>query len=211
MADNDVDRAEIGTRIDVTLVTRGITVTATVDANDDAGLVVRPVGAAATWRASVRPDDAVDVYWLHDSEERTLPATVVSVEGAAEPRWRLRRTGPVAGSRRKAARGRVELPVVLRWSGGVLHGTSVDLSEGGMRALLDGVGVAPTPGSPVAVTLTLEEDITLDLRSQVVWQDVGGPKWLLAVSFLGVAEDDRDALRRRVFRALRDERALIGG
>jgi hypothetical protein len=31
------------------------------------------------------------------------------------------------------------------------------------------------------------------------------------VSFLGVAEDDRDALRRRVFRALRDERALIGG
>ena len=77
--------------------------------------------------------------------------------------------------------------------------------------LLDGVGVAPTPGSPVAVTLTLEEDITLDLRSQVVWHDVGGPKWLLAVGFLDVADQDRDTLRRRVFRALRDERALIGG
>ena len=118
MPNTDVDRAEIGTRADVTLVTSGITVTATVDAYDDAVVVVRPVGAAATWRASVRPDDAVDVYWVHGTEERTLPAAVVSVEGAAEPRWRLRRTGPVAGSRRKSARGRVELPTVLTWSGG---------------------------------------------------------------------------------------------
>jgi c-di-GMP-binding flagellar brake protein YcgR len=212
VADTDVERPEVSTRADVALVTRGITVTAAVDSSDDAGLAVRPVGTAAAWRASVRIGDRVDVYWTCGVEERTLPATVASVEGMPEPVWRLRLTGPPARSqRREAVRGRVELPVALQWPGGSLHGSSVDLSEGGTRVLVQAVGTPPEPGTPVAATLTLEEGISLDLESEVVWHDVGGPTWLVAMRFVRVSDDDRDTLRRRVFRALREERASIGG
>ncbi len=212
MADTHADLPEVSTRADVALVTRGITVTAAVDSSDDAGLDVRPVGTAAAWRASVRPGDRVDVYWTHGCEERRLSATVASVEGIPELVWRLRPTAPPARSqRREAVRGRVELPIALRWPGGSLHGRSVDLSEGGTRVLVHGVGSPPEPGSPVATTLTLEEGISLDLESEVVWHDVGGPTWLVAMRFLSVSDEDRDTLRRRVFRALREERALIGG
>ncbi len=210
--ESDVERPEVSIRADVALVSRGITVTASVDHSDDAGLVVRPVGTAAAWRAAVRPGDRVDVYWTHGYEERTLPATVASVEGTPELSWRLRRTGPPARSQRRvAARGRVELPVVLQWPGGTLRGTSVDLSEGGTRVLVHGAGTPPDAGSPIAATLTLEEGLGLDLACEVVWHDVGGPTWLVAMRFLDVSEEDRDTLRRRVFRALREERASIGG
>jgi hypothetical protein len=212
VVDTDVDRPAPSTRADVALVARGITVTAAVDGCEEAGPVVRPVGPATAWRASVRPGDRVDVYWVSGYDERTLPTTVTSVEGTAEPTWWLRQTGcPARSRRRKSVRGRVELPVVLSWSGGLLRGTSVDLSEGGARLLLDGGGAAPDPGETVAVSLTLEEGIGLDLSAEVVWQDVGGPKWLLALSFVGVTDADRETLRRRVFRALREELALIGG
>jgi hypothetical protein len=212
VADTCEDRPEASTRADVTLVTDSITVTAAVDPTDDGGLVVRPVGTAAAWQAAVRPGDRVDVYWVSGYEERMLPATVAAVEGTPGLAWRLRQTGPsTRGERRETVRGRVELPVTVRWSGAQLTGTTADLSEGGTRAIVDGAGVSPGPGSEVSVTLALEDGICLDLVGEVVWQDVSGPKWLVAMRFSDVSEDDRAALRRRVFRALRDERRLIGG
>jgi hypothetical protein len=199
----------------VTLVTRGITLTACVEVSSDFALVVRPSGGGEVGQA-VKPGDRVEVYWVSGYEERTLPAKVTSVEsggaddgadGWSEPRWHLAPTGPAQRSqRRKAVRARLPLPVVMPWAGAVLAGTTIDVSEGGMKALVDGWGLPPEPGTSAAVSLTLEDGV-LDLLGEVVWYADRASQWVLAVRFVDVPEAGADRLRRRVFQALREERA----
>ena len=206
--EQDVDRPEASTQADVTLVSRGITVTACVEQSDEFGLVVRPAGTARTWAEDIKPGDAVEVYWVSGYEERTLPARVVSVENLERPSWKLQPTGQAERSqRRKAVRAAAELPVVMPWSGALLKGLTIDISEGGIKALVDGWGLPPESGTPLVVTLTLEEGISLDVHGEVVWTaDRGTKQWVVAIRFTQVSERDADTLRRRVFRALREER-----
>jgi hypothetical protein len=75
-----------------------------------------------------------------------------------------------------------------------------------MRALVDGWGLPPEPGTALDVTLTLD-DAVVDVHGQVVWQADRGSQWLMAMQFVDVSEKAADQLRRRVFQALRDERA----
>jgi PilZ domain len=210
--DLDVDRPDASTQADVTLVSRGITVTACVTRSDEQRLVVSPSGAGRTWHESIKPGDLVEVYWVSGYEERTLPAKVSDVDYTAEPYWHLQPTGPAERSqRRKAVRAKVAVPIVMPWSGGLLRGTTLDLSEGGLKALVDGWGLPPESGSPVRVTLSLENDVTIDLAGEVAWgSDRGTGQWVLAVQFTDVDERAGDTLRRRVFRALREERARGG-
>jgi hypothetical protein len=207
--DQDVDRPDASTQADVTLVSRGITVTACVTRSDDFGLVVSPATAGRSWQDSIKPGDPVEVYWVSGYEERTLPARVASVEHEAESYWHLTPTGPAERSqRRKAVRAKVVLPIVLPWSAGLVRGTTIDLSESGLKALVDGWGLPPESGTPVRLTLSLEDDITLDLAGEVAWgSDRGTGQWVLAVQFTDVGERAGDTLRRRVFRALREERS----
>lgn len=211
MSGPEADRPEACTHTDVTLVTRGLTVTASVERSDPAALVVRPVGEGTAARA-VRPGDRVDVFWVSGFEERMLPAAVVALDGPdGDVTWALRRTGPATRSRRRrSVRARVELPVVLDRIGPRLRGSTVDLSEGGLKALVAGCGLPPEAGSPVLVTLQLEDGVVLELPGEVVWHAVHGPTWLMALRFPRVGDAEAETLRRRVFRALRDERVLIG-
>jgi hypothetical protein len=207
--DQDVDRPDASTQADVTLVSRGITVTACVTRSDEFGLVVSPAGAGRAWHETIKPGDPVEVYWVSGYEERTLPATIASVEHAEQPSWHLTPTGQAERSqRRKAVRAKVSVPIVLPWSAGLLRGTTIDLSESGLKALVDGWGLPPEAGTPVRVTLTLEDDVTIDLAGEVAWgSDRGTGQWVLALQFTDVDERAGDTLRRRVFRALREERA----
>jgi len=79
-----------------------------------------------------------------------------------------------------------------------------------MRALMDGWGLPPAPGTASQVSLTLD-DALLHLRGSIVWTSIRGAQWLLAMRFLEVPEKAADLLRRRVFQALRDERAAAAG
>jgi hypothetical protein len=207
--EQDVDRPDASTQADVTLVSRGITVTAYVTRSDDSGLVVAPVGAGRSWHESIKPGDPVEVYWVSGYEERTLPARIAAMDMSAETQWHLQPTGPAERSqRRKAVRGRVAVPLVMPYAGGLLRGTTVDLSESGLKSLVDGWGLPPESGTPVALTLTLEDDVTLDVRGEIAWgSDRGTGQWVLAVQFTELPEKTGDALRRRVFRALREERS----
>jgi c-di-GMP-binding flagellar brake protein YcgR len=207
MDDVDVSRPPECSRADVTLVTRGITVTACVDVSNDWALVVRPEGEWAAWKGAVKTGDPVEVFWVGGHEERTLPAKVVAVEAGDEPRWHLAPTGPAERSqRRRAVRARMELPVVLPWADSQMSGNTVDVSEAGMRALVDGWGLPPEPGTRLQVTIALDKDF-VDLHGQLIWQTARGPQWLIAMRFDDVPERDADLLRRRVFDALRAERA----
>ncbi|MBN1093146.1 PilZ domain-containing protein [Blastococcus sp. TML/M2B] len=139
-------RPQEGIRADVTLVARGATCGSLVEASTEFAIAVRP-----DWRTEVAPGDAVELYWTGTGGERMLPARIARAEAGGDgpggaPRWHLAATGPAErGQRRAAVRGRVALPVYLPWSDGQLVGETVDLSEAGMRVLVDGWGCPQSP------------------------------------------------------------------
>jgi hypothetical protein len=207
--DENLHRPEETGSADVTLVTRGITVTASVEVSSTGLVVVRPAGETSA--DEIQPGDPVELYWVGGHEERTLGGTLSSVDSGPEPRWHIAVSGMAERSqRRKAVRARVAIEVLIPWAGGQMTGKTVDLSEGGMRALMDGWGLPPVPGTGSQVSLTLE-DALLHLQGSIVWTSIRGAQWLLAMQFHDVPENAADRLRRRVFQALRDERAGSAG
>lgn len=141
------DLPEVSTSADLTLVTRGLTITASIERADELGLVVRPTSGGHAGEVGVKPGDPVELYWRAGYEERTLPAKITEIEDGLSPSWRLRATGPAERSqRRKAVRAWVELPVTITCNTAQLTGHTVDLSEAGVRVLVDGWGAAPGQG-----------------------------------------------------------------
>ena len=73
-------------------------------------------------------------------------------------------------------------------------------------AVVDAFGGPPVPGSVVLLTVHLEDgDVTS--RAEVVWHHTRGGRWALSLRFLDLPEREQDRVRRRVFRAMREERA----
>ncbi|WP_104523264.1 PilZ domain-containing protein [Blastococcus atacamensis] len=208
MSESSAVRPEVSTSADVTLVARGITVTASVEVSTEFVISVRPHGEGTAWKTSVKPGDSVELYWVSGYEERTLPAKISGLDDEGDGvLWNLTATGAAERSqRRRAVRARAEVPVTMPWTDGMLSGHTVDLSEAGMRALVDGWGLPPDNGCELNVAISLNER-TVHLKGEIVRQTVQGPRWLLSVRFLDVPEADGDSLRRRVFQALREERA----
>ena len=211
MTEDGAVRPPESSQADVTLVTRGITVTAGVEVSTEFTIVVRPSGEGTAWKTAVKDGDPVELYWIGGDEERTLPARIIEVEPGEEPLWHLVATGPAERSqRRKAVRARVEVPIYIPWADGQLVGSSVDLSEAGVRVLVDGWGLPPEVGTRVEVSLAID-DTMLHLHGEIVRQQVHGARWLLSMSLRDVPEADADILRRRVFEALRAERMAQAG
>ena len=210
MSDTDLDRPDESASADVTLISRGVTVTARVEVSSTGLVVVRPnpppQGVEPT---PIQPGDPVELYWVGGEEERTLGGTVSRVEDGEERLWHLSVSGQAERSqRRKAVRARVEAEVVMPWAGGQMTGTTADLSEGGMRAMMDGWGAPPALGTTIPLTLAFD-DALLHLHGEVVWCSIRGAQWLIAMQFHDVPEPAADLIRRRVFQALRDERAAV--
>jgi hypothetical protein len=201
--DQPVEQAEA----EVTLVGRGISVTARVEAVHDGVISLRPSVGDFVEQVVVTVGDSVEVFWKGEDSQRAAPAEVIEVEHGAFIRWRLRITGPAEDSqRRKAVRGRVTVPVEAEFGAVDLKGTTVDLSEAGLRAEVDGFGAPPEAGVPVLLTLRLE-DGAIKTKAEVVRTQARGARWVMSIRFVNIQEKDQDRVRRRVFQALREERA----
>jgi c-di-GMP-binding flagellar brake protein YcgR len=136
-----------------------------------------------------------------------LPAEVTEIDQGAVIRWRMRATGPAeASQRRKAVRGRVSVPVVAGYGSIDLTGETVDLSEAGLRAEFEGLGAPPEAGAKLDLTIALE-DGPFKTQAQVVRTQARGARWVMSIRFANIQEKDQDRVRRRVFQALREERA----
>ena len=205
--------------IEFILVTRGITIPSQVEQFDESRLVLRPHLSALLHKIAVRPGEVVEVYWQGTEDEQTMPARISEVEDSAE-RLHLMPTGPARRSqRRRAVRAAIELPVLIKVAGVPLFGRTVDLSEAGLRAVVDGWGLPPEPGAAVAADLTLDDTpasadlpavvdaAVLSLAGVIVRQRPVRARWELSMQFHGLPQQVEDRLRRRVFRALREERA----
>jgi hypothetical protein len=202
-----VDHPEEQSGVDVTLAARGISVNARVESVEDGVVVVRPSAGEYVGQSVVVPGDEVEVYWKATETRRVLPAGVLQVETGAVVRWWLQITGPAEESqRRTAVRGRVAVPVSVGHGAVELNGESLDLSENGVRAQFDGFGALPEPGTSVDLSVGLE-DGELSTKAEIVRAQARGARWLMSIRFVGIPEKEQDRVRRRVFQALREERA----
>ena len=202
-----VDHPEEQTEADVTLTGRGISISSRVEMVNDDVVVVRPSAGEFVEQAVVRPGDTVEVYWKAKDTRRAIPAEVLDVETGAVTRWRLRTTGPAEESqRRTAVRGRVLVPVTAGIGAVDLVGETVDLSENGMRAQFEGFGVLPEAGASLDLVFELE-DGEVRTKAEVVRTQARAARWLMSIRFVNIQEKDQDRVRRRVFQALREERA----
>jgi hypothetical protein len=202
-----VDHPMEQTEAEVTLTGRGISVTARVEVVHDGAISLRPSVGEFVERVVVKVGDVVEVFWKGEESQRSLPAEVTDVEQGALIRWRLRITGPAEDSqRRKAVRGRVNVPVEAEYGAVDLKGTTVDLSEAGLRAEFEGFGAPPEAGVSLLLTLTLEDGV-IKTKAEVVRTQARGARWVMSIRFVNIQEREQDRVRRRVFQALREERA----
>lgn len=203
-----VDFPEEQNEATVDLTGRNISVSTRVEYAGEGVLAVRPSVSDFVDQSVVKVGDHVDVFWQASDSIRSVPAEVLSVDQhGAMIRWRLQIRGPAEQTqRRKAVRGRVGVPVEVGHSAYDLVGETVDLSETGARVAVDALGLEPEPGSQVDVVVTLE-DGEVKSRGEVVRVQSRGARWVMSIRFLNIAEKDADRIRRRVFQALREERA----
>jgi hypothetical protein len=202
-----VDHPEEQTEVEVTLSGRGISVSARVEVVGVDAMSVRPSAGEYVDQVVVKPGDVVEVYWKGEDNQRAVPAEVTDVEQGAVIRWRLRITGPAEDSqRRKAVRGRVTVPVEVEYGSVQLRGNTVDVSEAGLRGEFDGFGAPPEAGARMSLQLSLEDGV-LRTKAEVVRTQARGARWVVSIRFLDMQERDQDRIRRRVFQALREERA----
>jgi c-di-GMP-binding flagellar brake protein YcgR len=202
-----VDHPQEQTEAEVTLSGRGISVSARVEVVHDDVISLRPSVGEFVEQVVVQVGDTVEVFWKGEDNQLSVPAQVIEVEQGAVIRWRLRITGPAEVSqRRKAVRGRVTVPVEAEYGTVDLKGNSVDLSEAGLRAEFEGFGAPPEAGVQLLLTLSLEDGV-IKTKAEVVRTQARGARWVMSIRFLNIQEKDQDRVRRRVFQALREERA----
>jgi hypothetical protein len=202
-----LDHPEEQTEAEITLVGRGISVSSRVEVVHEGFIAVRPSVGEFVEQVVVKVGDVVEVFWKKEDTQRAMPAEITEVEQGAVIRWRMRTTGPAENSqRRKAVRGRVSVPVEAEYGTVTLKGETVDLSEAGLRAEFDGYGAPPEAGARVTLMLRLEEGV-IKTQAEVVRTQARGARWVMSIRFANIPERDQDRVRRRVFQALREERA----
>jgi c-di-GMP-binding flagellar brake protein YcgR len=202
-----VDHPEEQTEAEITLIGRGVSVSSRVEVVHEGAISVRPSVGAFVEQVVVKVGDAVEIFWKADDAQRALPAEVTEVEQGAVIRWRMRVTGPAeASQRRKAVRGRVNVPVEAGYGAVELKGETVDLSEAGLRAEFEGFGAPPEAGAKLDLVIELE-DGAFKTPAEVVRTQARGARWVMSIRFVTIQEKDQDRVRRRVFQALREERA----
>jgi hypothetical protein len=200
-------RPGVDAEAEVTPAGGRVSVSTRVEGSGDTAIVVRPSSSEFVDQQVVRVGDLVRVFWREGPGGWALPAEVATVERGAVPRWHLTVTGPAEESqRREAVRARVARPVVLSVNGVDLEGQSLDLSEAGTRIVVEAYGNPPLPGTRLSVAVEVEDGM-LTSPAEVVRQQTRGSRWQLSLHFVDLPEKEQDRLRRRVFQALREERA----
>jgi hypothetical protein len=207
MNEAGLDRPEEGSPAQVTPIARGISLDVQIEESGPSTLGVRMDDPEFARKMEIKRGDRVEVFWRTLEIARALPAQVEEVQLGPDVRWELRIVGPSEPSqRRQAVRAHVELPARARVHGTDLSGRTIDLSEAGSRILFDGWGLPPEAGTMVALVIELG-GTEVTTKARVVRTQLRGVRWLISFSHVETTDDVKNDLRRRVFQALREERA----
>ncbi len=211
------DYPEVRTVVDLLLSSRPDAMISWVEAADGDGLVLAPAEDRTRQPLRLAVGERLDVVWRGPGHLLSLPAALVDVESGAVPVWHLRPLGPaIRGQRRAAVRAPMAAAVRFEGPAGPLPGTTLDVSEGGLRVLLrpppgnepsaEPPGGALAPGSIVPLVLTLGE-VELPCRGEVLRRTRRDDRWEVTLRFVGMHENTQDFIRRHVFERLRTLRA----
>jgi hypothetical protein len=148
----------------------------------------------------------VKLRWGIDSGERWVCATV---ESTSESTWTVRATGPVSHQQRRGwVRVDTAVPVRVRHRpcGHWHDGRTVNLSCGGMAAIVDVPDDAPVAGNDVDIEVALP-GATVAVTGAVLqaWPDKDGHT--LRVEFAEMPDVSRQKLASHVFQIQREELA----
>jgi hypothetical protein len=209
-----VDHPEAMAVVDVLAASRGDAVMSFVQTVDGSDLVLTVGQDRSQRRVRLEPGERLELVWKGPEELRSLPAQLLAVDtGGSEPTWRVRAAGPASrGQRRAAVRAPLDFRAEVEFAKEPFEGTTLDISEGGMRCLLDPatggrVPVVPDVGTVVPVSVQLG-DGRVRCQAEVVRRHAREDhRAELSVRFIGLPEPDQDTIRRNVFAGLRDLRS----
>jgi hypothetical protein len=216
------DYPTIGSAVDLIAASRGDTLTSWTDDVQDEELLVSVPQDESQRPLALGVGEQLEVVWKGSGEVRALPVVLSAIEVGEQPRWRLRRTGVVkCGQRGDAVRAPLAVPIRLDRQPSPVTGTTVDLSEGGLRCVLEterrtaqgmpdrddsGDFSPPEVGEVVRVS-ALFPDSTITCLAEVIRRHPRDDSRVeLSLRFIGLREDHEDLIRRRVFARLRDLR-----
>jgi hypothetical protein len=214
------DYPEVGTVLDLLPASRGDAYMSWLDDVDDEDLVVSIPQDIARRPLALAVGEHIEVIWKASGTLRCLPVVLAGIDLGEPPHWRLRRAGVVKrGQRREAVRAPLRVPVTLSTEASPARAMSVDLSEAGLRCVLDRQP-RPVPGAIVQVSAqsafragdvvrvcTTLPDLTVTCLSEITrLHPRDDSRTELSLRFIGLSEQLQDDLRRRVFARLRDLR-----
>jgi c-di-GMP-binding flagellar brake protein YcgR len=214
------DYPEVGAVLDLLPASRGEAFMSWLDHVDDGDLLVAIPHDLARRPVALAVGEMIDVVWKASGALRCLPVVLAVIELDEQPHWRLRSAGVVKrGQRREAVRAPLRVPVTVGTATSATRAVSLDLSEGGLRCLLDreprpapGETAQPSPqsafrtGEVVQVSATFP-DLTLTCLAEITrLHPRDDSRTELSVRLIGLSEHVQDDLRRRVFARLRDLR-----
>ena len=214
------DYPEVGTVLDLLPASRGEAFLSWLDDVDDEDLVVSIPNDLARRPVALAVGETIDVVWKASGALRCLPVVLAGIDLGESPHWRLRRAGVVKrGQRRDAVRAPLRVPVTLGAGASAARAMSIDLSEGGLRCVLDRQP-RPVPGAIAQVSAqsafragdvvrvsAMLPALTVTCLSEVTrLHPRDDSRTELSLRFIGLSEHLQDDLRRRVFARLRDLR-----
>jgi PilZ domain len=217
----DVDLPPPGSVVELAAASRGDTLIAWSEGLQGDDLVVSAPLDGLQRPVKLGVGEHLEIVWRASGQLLALPAALVAAELGERSRWRLRSAGVLRrGQRRDAVRAPVTIPVRIGPELTPITGTTVDLSEGGLRCILgkqprsalgrpdglDSTGSSPLVGDVVQVA-ALFPDLTITCLSEVTRHHARDDARLeLSLRFIGVTEHQQDLIRRRVFARLRELR-----
>lgn len=190
----------------------------TYDAGEEELVVAAPTDASSR-PVTIPLEEQIDVVWKGSAGLRCLAAVLTAVEESEQPRWRLRPVGVVKrGQRRDAVRAPLTVPVHLGEEPHRVRATSVDLSEGGVRCVLEAQRAGDVRnrswldvGGVVRLAAVLP-DLTISCLAEITRRHPREDARVeLSLRFIGLPEHQKDLVRQRVFTRLRSlrQRGLI--
>jgi hypothetical protein len=229
--DSGHDYPEERTAVDVRAASRDDVLLSFVEKVTDSELLLSVGQDKTQRRVRLEPAERLDLIWRGPEDLRSAPAELISVDGVGSdaPMWRVRLSGPAArGQRRAAVRAPLTVPISICVDNHKRAAVSVDVSEGGVRCVLDEDATAHTErldtatgdvahsstvdkalevGKVVAITVDLEEE-QISCEAEVIRRHHRTDRRKeVSLRFIGLGEYREDTIRRYVFAGLRDLRA----
>lgn len=205
MADDDLSlRPVVNQRVHVRLPGWATNLPSRVEEVEDDGRLA----VTATGSTDPLNGDVVTLSWDGPTGVYELQTVLEGVRRREIPLWDLKASAPAAHRQRRAhVRVHTERPIEFVRYGELHKARCVDLSEGGMSAVVTDKSFVAA-GDAVSVTIPLEEEegiVAVNAQVVRVIVERDAPR-RFAARFLQLSVKDEDALRREVFAMEADQR-----